>query len=65
MIDMADLKNIQITASEEDSPKVDIIWTGAINGILSGTDSYISERITRQINQVFDQSPYLLKSSAN
>lgn len=65
MIDMADLKNIQVPANEEDSPKVDIIWTGAINGILSGTDSYISERITRQINQVFDQSPYLLKSSAN
>lgn len=34
-----------------------VAWTGAINGILSGT--YNFDRITKGINQIFTQSPYL------
>lgn len=65
MIDMADLKDIQLPFNEGEQPKIDIIWTGAINGILKGTDYYISTRITKQLNQVFSQSPYLSKISSN
>jgi len=41
--------------------KVPIIWTGAINGIISGSDASINSRITKQMTQVFEQSPYLNK----
>ena len=63
MMDMADIKNINVSANEGDRPKVNIIWSGAINGILQGSDASISSRISTQMNQVFSQSPYLKKSS--
>ena len=65
MVDMVDLKNIvpEPTRDDEKPPRVDIIWSGAINGILAGSDTFISERITKQMNQVFKQSPYLVKPS--
>ena len=34
-------------------------WQGAINGILNDTDSNIQQRLTRDIDQMFEQSPYL------
>ena len=61
MIDMLDLKNLEVPEDPEDYPKVDIIWTGAVNGILAGSDASISKRLTKQIDQVFNQSPYLEK----
>jgi len=33
------------------------VWTGAINGLLSG--AYSTSRVTRGIDQAFTQSPYL------
>jgi hypothetical protein len=61
MIDMLDLQNIQIPTNQEDRPEVDIIWTGAVNGILAGSDASISNRLAKGIDQVFNQSPYLEK----
>lgn len=63
MIDIADIKNIETTANDGDRPKVNIIWSGAINGILAGSDASVSSRITAQMDQVFNQSPYLKKTS--
>jgi hypothetical protein len=34
-----------------------VVWTGAINGLLSG--AYDANRVTNGINKVFGQSPYL------
>jgi hypothetical protein len=34
-----------------------VAWTGAINGLLTGT--YVASRITKGIDQAFAQSPYL------
>jgi hypothetical protein len=34
-----------------------LAWTGAINGLMSG--SYDVSRVTKGINQAFQQSPYL------
>lgn len=61
MIDMLDLKNIQIPTDPEEHPRVDIIWTGAVNGILAGSDASISNRLGKGLDQVFTQSPYLEK----
>lgn len=41
--------------------RIPVIWSGAANGIVADYYSNGEERLTRQINQVFDQSPYLQK----
>jgi len=61
MVDMLDLKNFETAQRDSEKPKVDVIWTGAVNGILVGSDSNISQRLTKQMNQVFTQSSYLQK----
>jgi len=38
-----------------------IIWTGIVDGILSGSTSQSRARLDKQINQLFTQSPYLQK----
>jgi hypothetical protein len=34
-------------------------WVGIMNGLLEGTDADVNNRITKSINQMFIQSPYL------
>lgn len=50
-----------MTLVDHQSPSTDdsklVVWTGAINGLLSGT--YEIDRITKGIDQAFTQSPYL------
>ena len=36
-----------------------IIWNGLINGLVTGSDASVEQRIRTNINQAFDQSPYL------
>ncbi len=36
-----------------------VMWVAGINGLLSGSETGISARITRTIDQAFAQSPYL------
>ncbi len=60
-IDMINMNEIVEPESDDVSVKLPIAWTGAINGILAGSDANISSRISTQINQVFAQSPYLHK----
>ena len=36
-----------------------ILWVAGINGLLEGSDTGITARITNLIDQAFDQSPYL------
>lgn len=60
---LIDIKSLY--AEEPQNNKIDvrvpILWTGAINGILSGSKTNIDSRITKQMKQLFDQSPYLQK----
>jgi hypothetical protein len=35
------------------------VWTGALNGVSNDTGASVSQRITRGIEQLFTQSPYL------
>lgn len=62
IIDMFDMKSAELN-EDVDPPtaSIPIIWTGAINGILSGTTENIESRLTTEINQVFKQSTYLDK----
>ncbi len=38
---------------------VPIIWSAFINGLVTGSDAEVETRIVTNINQAFDQSPYL------
>ena len=60
---MYNLNEIEIDDSDDDGVgiKVPVVWTGAMNGILSGSDASLQGRITTQMNQIFEQSPYLAK----
>lgn len=43
--------------SESTDGNKHVVWTGAINGLLSG--AYDVTRVTKGIDQAFKQSPYL------
>jgi hypothetical protein len=40
--------------------EVPLIWTGALNGLISGSDAQVRKRIVNGIDQCFEQSPYLM-----
>lgn len=48
------------TAARADG-KVNVVWTGIADGLLQGSNSFILNRLDKQINQCFVQSPYLRK----
>jgi len=51
--------SIIILMSEEVSGEADVVWFAGINGIIEGSSSSTSSRINNNIDQAFDQSPYL------
>ena len=54
-IDMIDEAEIE----EGEDPYISVLWTGSINGIMVDTSEGAAERLNANINQAFDQSPYL------
>ncbi len=44
---------------EPEEPYIRIYWTGSINGIMVDTPGGAEDRLTDNINQAFEQSPYL------
>ena len=64
IIDMVNMDAADIPENpQEPSGRLPIVWTGAVNGILSGSDGNIEARLTKQIDQVFTQSTYLTKKA--
>ena len=63
IIDMINMDEVEEPAANQENPsiKFPMVWTGAINGILEGSDEFIADRLTKQIGQVFKQSEYLNK----
>lgn len=59
ILDIVNAEEIDKPENPDDAVDLPIIWTGFINGILSGSESDQSTRIETQIEQVFTQSPYL------
>ena len=41
--------------------KIPVLWTGIADGLLQGSNSSIQNRVTKELNQCFNQSPYLKK----
>lgn len=66
IIDMVNMDEvIEPEPANEENPsfKFPMVWTGAINGILSGSDENVAKRLTTQIDQLFGQSTYLIKKA--
>lgn len=61
LIDMVNAENIEQPENPDDEVKLPIIWTGALNGLVSGSTSDETKRIKDQIDQCFIQSPYLFE----
>jgi hypothetical protein len=38
---------------------IPVVWTGLVNGLLEGSTSGLRNRIDRNIDQIFEQSPYI------
>ena len=58
IVDMLDVSTL-----DEESGDILVIWTGGINGVVSGSSVTNNDRIKGGIRQAFDQSPYLKKTS--
>lgn len=41
--------------------KIPVLWTGIADGLLQGSTASIQSRVTKELNQCFNQSPYLKK----
>ncbi len=54
VIDMLDAKN-----ADSETKRIPVLWSGVVNGILSGSETYLYERLEKNIDQCFTQSPYL------
>ena len=63
LVDMMNRAGDLSVSDDPDNPRVDLplVWSGGVNGILSGSQENIESRLSRQLNQVFVQSPYLNK----
>jgi hypothetical protein len=49
----------EVEFEEGQDPYVWVIWSGSVNGLLVDTPEGAEQRLTDNINQAFDQSPYL------
>lgn len=61
--EIINVKNLVAEEPQEDKIdiKIPIVWSGGLNGIISGSEGSMEARITEQMKQLFDQSPYLKK----
>ncbi|UCS93383.1 DUF4136 domain-containing protein [Echinicola marina] len=51
-----------VTVNNNNAPNpIPVIWTGALNGLLSGSQSNIENRISSGLERMFIDSPYLNK----
>jgi len=55
------LENAGENPDPNDAPPIEFRWIAQIDGILSTTNDYNSDRAARGFNEAFEQSPYLKK----
>lgn len=60
LIEMVDPNN-PIPSPSGDEASLPILWAGSINGLLEGSTSSINSRVSKSLDQMFKDSPYLDK----
>jgi hypothetical protein len=58
LITMMDIRNVDPGNVDD----IDVPWLGTMNGILTGSSVSIEQRVLDGINQMFTQSPYIMKT---
>jgi hypothetical protein len=43
------------------SSQLPVVWVGVVNGLLEGSTTSVNNRISKAVDQIFTQSPYLRK----
>jgi hypothetical protein len=56
---LVDTRNIDAITNKEDLP---VLWMGTFNGLLSGSNVAIQSRVSKAVDQMFSQSPYLRRT---
>lgn len=57
LIEMVDAARVN-----PDVEEIPVIWAGIVNGVLESSESGVKNRLSKGIDQCFNQSPYLLKN---
>jgi hypothetical protein len=54
---------VETARIDSTNPELPVIWSGAVNGVIEDSKANNQERLAKNINQCFIQSPYLNKTS--
>jgi hypothetical protein len=57
LMEMVDVARVDPTVEQ-----IPVIWAGIVNGVLQSSESGVKNRLSKEIDQCFIQSPYLLKN---
>ncbi|WP_018475902.1 DUF4136 domain-containing protein [Echinicola pacifica] len=60
LVEMVDPASLTVVNDGEPDP-LPVIWGGALNGVLDGSDQIVRQRIDRGLDQMMTDSPYLIK----
>lgn len=52
-----------IAPAKPNKDKINVAWSGIVDGLLQGSTPFILKRLKKEIRQCFDQSPYLSRSA--
>jgi len=56
------MEMVDVARINPDVEEIPVIWAGIVNGVMESSQTPMKERISKGIDQCFDQSPYLLKT---
>jgi hypothetical protein len=56
------MEMVDVARVNPDVEEIPVIWAGIVNGVIESSQTPMKERVSKGIDQCFDQSPYLLKT---
>jgi hypothetical protein len=56
------MEMVDVARIDPEVEEIPVIWAGIVNGVVESSETPMKERISKGIDQCFDQSPYLLKT---
>jgi hypothetical protein len=59
------MEMVDVARIDPDVEKIPVIWAGIVNGVMESSQTPMKERISKGIDQCFEQSPYLIKTLDN
>ena len=53
---------VDMNTSDSTTGVIDVVWEGGINGLLTGSQTNITNRLSNGVDKMFEMSPYLNKN---